>query len=271
MSGDNRMFFVQIQRADKGLPKLGQEMQGAAQKGYVSPDGLSAGQPADGLIDNCLKDGSGKVFLRGAFIDQRLDIRLGKYAAPRRNGVQRLIAFGIFIQPGGIRLQKGSHLVDEGSGTACTDPVHSLFYVSVLEIDDLGVFSSELDGNIRFWRIGLKRFRDGNHFLHKRNMQMLRQSQSAGTGNNRIDLNGTQLLYSPCKKKGQGFLYIGIMPFIVRKQDPVFFIQNGDFNGSGTDVDSKSVTSVHISGRCAAFTSHFSLVFFNDILYANGS
>ena len=60
-------------------------------------NGLAAGQTGDGLIDHSLKNGGGKVFFGGTFVDKRLNIRFGENAAPGSDSVQRLITFGIFV------------------------------------------------------------------------------------------------------------------------------------------------------------------------------
>ena len=72
-------------------------MKRTAKKGDISPDRLAAGQAPDGLVDNCLENRSGEIFPGSPLVDQRLDIRLGKYAAAGRNGVDHLVIFGIFI------------------------------------------------------------------------------------------------------------------------------------------------------------------------------
>ncbi len=73
-------------------------MQRASQEGYVSPDGLSAGKAADGLVYHCLEDGGGQVFLGGPFVDQGLDIRFCKYAAAGGDGIDCLVVFCVFVQ-----------------------------------------------------------------------------------------------------------------------------------------------------------------------------
>ena len=66
-------------------------------------------------------------------------------------------------------------------GTACTDTVHTLFYVSVFEINDLGILTAKLDGNICLWCQLLQRSRNCNNLLGKRNAQMVGKGQTAGT------------------------------------------------------------------------------------------
>ncbi len=55
-----------------------------AEERHMSTDRLAAGKTADGLVDNRLKDGGGKIFFRGALIDEGLDIGFGEHAAARR-------------------------------------------------------------------------------------------------------------------------------------------------------------------------------------------
>ncbi len=63
-----------------------------------------------------------------------------------------MILFCIFVQTGGIRLEKGSHLVDKRTCTAGTDSVHALFHIAAFKINDFGVFAAQFNGNVRFGR-----------------------------------------------------------------------------------------------------------------------
>ena len=58
----NNLIRPQIQSSDKGGPKLGEEVKRTSQESHVSADRLSAGQAADSLVDNCLKNGGGQIF-----------------------------------------------------------------------------------------------------------------------------------------------------------------------------------------------------------------
>src|SRR5699024_3832602 len=131
-------------RADESIPELIQEVQGAAQKCHMSPDGFSAGQSADGLVDNSLEDGGGQIFPGGTFIDQRLDVRLGKHAAAGSDGVEGLVILCVLVETGGVCLEQGSHLVDEGAGTAGTHAVHALLNAAALKVDDLCILAAKL-------------------------------------------------------------------------------------------------------------------------------
>ena len=109
---------------------------------------LTAGQSADGLVYDSLEDRGRKILLGGSFIDERLDIGLGKDAAAGRNGIERLITFRIFIQTGCIGLKKRSHLIDKGAGASGADTVHTLFYIAAFKIDDFGIFPAQFDCHV---------------------------------------------------------------------------------------------------------------------------
>ena len=128
-------------------------------------------------------------------------------AAAGGNGVKGFIIFRVFIQAGGIRLKKGSHLVDKGTGTAGTDTVHTLLHISAFKVDDLRVLTAELDGYVRLGSVMLQGCGYGNDFLNKRNPEVFGQGQSAGTGdhgmNGRVPLR-RRGLFSEEKKESPG-------------------------------------------------------------------
>ena len=103
LRGDDRVS-AQMQRADKCLTELRQEMKRTSQKCYIAPDWLPAGQAADGLVDHRLKDGCRQVFSRSALVDERLDIRFSENAAAGRNRVDRFVIRRIFIESGRVCL-----------------------------------------------------------------------------------------------------------------------------------------------------------------------
>ena len=219
-------------------------MQGAAQEGHMSPDGLAAGQAADGLVDDSLKNRRGQVFLGRALVDQWLNIGFGKYAAAGGDGVKRLIIFRVFVQSGGVRLEKRRHLVDEGAGAAGADAVHALLYVPALEINDFRVLAAQLDGHVR---LGSRRLQSGGHshdLLDEGHLQVPGQGQAAGTGDGRIDVQIPKLVFRLLKKAGQGLLNISKMALVVGEEKLVLFVQHGDLYGGGTDIDSQCICRI---------------------------
>ena len=144
----DRVLFIELERADKSLLEFCEEMQGAAQERDVAAYGFAAGKAAYGLVDDGLENGRRKIFLGGAFVDQGLDVGLGKNAASGRDRIKGCVIPGIFVQSCSVCLQKGSHLVDKGTCAAGADTVHSLFDIPVFKIDDLGVLAAQLDRNV---------------------------------------------------------------------------------------------------------------------------
>ena len=176
------MILIQLQRPDKGRLKFREEMKGTAKKGYMPPNGLAAGKAADGLVYHRLKDGGGQILLGSALVDQGLDVGFGKDTAPGRNGIEGVIAFGVFVETGCVGLQEGCHLVDEGAGAACTDSVHPLFHIASLKIDDLGILASELDSHVGSGSELLESRGYADDLLYKGHLQVIGQRKSAGAG-----------------------------------------------------------------------------------------
>ena len=85
MAWGNDMAFIQLQGADKGSLQFWEEMQRPAQKSHMTPDGFAACQPGNRLIYHCLENRGRQILFGGAFINQGLDIGLGK--TPQRAAI----------------------------------------------------------------------------------------------------------------------------------------------------------------------------------------
>ena len=81
----------------------------------------------------------------------------------------------VFVESGCIGLQKRSHLVDERTGAAGADTVHTLLHIAAFKIDDLGILTAELDGNVGLRGIILQGCGNRYNLLNKWNAQMLRK------------------------------------------------------------------------------------------------
>ena len=167
-------------------------MQGAAQKCHTPPDGLAAGKAGDGLIDHGLKNGSGQVGGGRALVDERLNVGFRKHAAAGGDGINFLIMLCLRVQSGGIGLEQGRHLVDEGAGAACADAVHP-FFQSAPEINNLGVLAAQLNGHVGLRRDGLQCGSDGHHLLHEADAHGLAEIDGAGAGNLHLQKAGADL------------------------------------------------------------------------------
>ncbi len=204
----------------------------------MSANRFSAGKTADCLVYNGLENRSRQVFFRSPFVDQRLNICLSKYTAAGGDRIQSFIIFCIVIQPRSVGLQKRSHLIDKGSGSAGTDTIHTLLYISTFKINNFCIFTAKLDRYICLRSIVLKSSRNSNNFLNKRNTKMLGKGKTAGAGDHRRERKFTEAVICFFQKCRERLLDIGIMAFIIREKKFVFLIQNSNLNGCGTDIDS---------------------------------
>ena len=193
----DNVFVIQLQRADERLSQLREEVQRASEERHVAPDRLAAGKAADRLVHHCLEDRRRKVLLGGTLVDQGLDIRLGEYAAACCDGIERLVILRVLIQAGCIRLEQGRHLVDKRTCTSGTDSVHTLLYISAFKINDLGILTAQLDGDVCLRRVVLERSGYRDDLLDKWHAQVFGQGQAAAPGDDRRDLDGPQLVESP--------------------------------------------------------------------------
>ena len=235
------MFLIQLQGTDKGRLQLCQKVQRAAQEGNVAPDGLAAGKAADGLIDHGLEDGSRQVFPGGAVVDQGLYIGFGENAASGRNGIKRAVALCILVQTGGVRLKKGSHLVNKRTCAAGTDTVHTLFDIAVFEVDDLCVFAAQFDGDVRLGSDLLKSGGDSYDFLYEGDLKVIGQGQAAGAGDHGMNSDIAQLFLRFGQQVVECFPDIRMMPPVIREHKRMGGIQNGDLDSCRTYINSKCI------------------------------
>ena len=92
-------FIRKLQRCYKACAKLIQEVKRTAKEGDFPSDRAAAGQTADCLIDDSLKNRSGHVLPPGPGIQKRHNVRLREHAAAGRNGIDRLRVGREFIEP----------------------------------------------------------------------------------------------------------------------------------------------------------------------------
>lgn len=113
--------------------------------------------------------------LRCALVEQRLNIRLGEYAAAGRDGVDALRALCEFIELGRRNVQQDGHLVDKSAGAARAGAVHALLQLTGEEYD-LRVLAAQLNDNIGLRNVHAYRLAGGEHLLYKINIRGLRHA-----------------------------------------------------------------------------------------------
>ncbi len=123
-----------------------------------------------------------------------------------------------------IGLQKTGHLIDKRTGAACADTVHTLFDVAVFKINDLGIFTAQLDRHIGLRLEHTQCRRYGDYLLNKRNVQIFGDRKTAGTRDHRVDLHLAETVMRLVHQVEESLTDVGEVPFVVGKQHVVGFI-----------------------------------------------
>ena len=234
--GHDTVLLVQVEREVEAVTQLGEILQRAAQEGDVAADGTAARQARDGLGHDGLEDGGSHVLGAGAFVEQRLDVGLGKDAAAAGNGIDGGGVGREFVKAASVGVQQSGHLVDEGARAAGAGAVHALLD-TVVEVDDLRVLAAQLDGDVGFGDEGLHRRLRRDDLLHESDIEPLGQKQAARSGDGdghglvRIGRGGlAQHLHD-------GGAHVGVMAAVHRPQDFVVVVQHRQLHRGRSHVD----------------------------------
>ena len=170
-----------VQRPDVRRPQLGQEVQRTAEEDQVAPDRVPAGEPRDGLGGDRLEHRGGQVGVRGALVQQWLQVALGEHPAAGGDRVEVGVAGRERVQPGGVGVQQRRHLVDERARPPGAGAVHALLRHRV-QVSDLGVLAAEFDHHVGLGQVSLDRGRRRDHLLHEADPQQVGDQQAPGAG-----------------------------------------------------------------------------------------
>ena len=83
---------------------------------------------------------------------------------------------------------------------------------------------------------------------------MLGKGKTAGAGDHRMQGDIAEFCIGIFQKVRKCLLNVGKMPFIIGEQNLVIFVQNGDFNCGGTDVDSEGI--LHLIHKRLSLSSY---------------
>ena len=222
---------------DKTLPKPFAVVQRAAEEHDLALDPASLRQTADGLVDDRLIDRGGDIGFGGALVDQRLDIRLGEYAAARGDGVDLLMFQAQRVHFAVAEVQQGRHLVDESAGAARAGAVHTLIESAGKE-DDLRVLAAQLDHRVGIRLQGTHALGGGIDLLHKAQGGGVRHAQSRRAGDR--DRKGS--VFQPVLDRLdhlQRFLPYLREVALIAAVDQLSVVDQRDLGGSGADVDAQ--------------------------------
>ena len=220
------------------MAQLGEVLQRAAQEGDVAADGTAARQARDGLSHDSLEDGGGHVLGAGALVEQRLHVGLGKNAAAAGDGIDGGGVGREFVKAAGISVQQGCHLVDERARAAGAGAVHALLN-AIIEVDDLGVFATQLDGDVGGRDKGLDGALTGDDLLDKLQVEPLGQQQAARAGDGAGHLGRRQHGRSALEQVAGAGTDVGVVALVLGVDNLVVVIEHGKLDGGGAYVDAQ--------------------------------
>ena len=245
--GHDTVLPVQIERKVEAVAQLGEILQRAAQEGDVAADGTAARQARDGLGHDSLEDGSGHVLGAGALVEQRLHVGLGKNAAAAGDGIDGGGVGRELVEAAGIGVQQGCHLIDEGARAAGAGAVHALLD-AVVEVDDLGVFATQLDGDVGGRDKGLDGALTGDDLLDKLQVEPLGQQQAARAGDGAGHLGRRQHGRSALEQVAGAGTDVGVVALVLGVDDLVIVVEHGKLDGGGAYVDAQVQVAAGVLG-----------------------
>ena len=222
-----------------GLAQGGQEVQGAAEEHDSSADRAAARQARDGLGGDGVEDGGGQILVGGTLVDEGLDVGLGEDAAARGDRVELGVAGRQLAEAGGIRVQEGRHLVDEGAGAARARAVHALLRGGV-QVGELGVLAAQLDDDVDLGVEALGGLGAGDDLLDEGDSHGPGGRQAAGAGDGRVDAGAGQGALDVGEEGPERCAHVGVVTTVVREEATVS-IQDDSLDRRGADVDAELV------------------------------
>ena len=215
-------------------------MQRSAQEYHLARDGPTLSQARDGLVHHCLEDGRGHVFLPPALVQDGLDVRLGKHAAPGGNGIDLLIPGGQGVQIVDGHVHQGCHLVDKGSGASGAGPVHP-FLQRAAEEDDLGVLAPQLHHGVCAGQVPVHGLGCGEDLLDKVHPGGFCHAQTGRAGDHRPHRAAGNDICRLAQQLAGLFSDLGKMPLIAAEQKVSFRGQDHHFHSGGANVNANVI------------------------------
>ena len=209
-----------------GLAKLREEVQRAAKEHDVSADGATAGKAGNGLGCDRAEDRGREVLVRGALVDQWLDIRFREDTAARGDRVELSVRFSQCVQSRGVGVEQCGHLVDECSGSTRTGSVHTLLGGGV-KVGELRIFTAQFDNDVDFWVESLSGFRSRDNFLNKGDFHCPSGRQTTRAGDRGLDDQSRVNVLDVFKEVSEFGANICVVATIVGEEDAIAIQDNG--------------------------------------------
>ena len=175
----------------------------------------------------------------GTLVDERLNIRLGEHTAARGDRVELGVAGRQLAEAGGVRVQEGRHLVDEGTGATRAGAVHTLLGGGV-QVGELGVLAAQFDDDVDFGVEVLGGLGPGDDFLDEGDSHGAGGRQTAGAGDGRVDAGTGQGALDVGEEGPERCAHVGVVTTVVREEATVS-IQDDGLDRRGADIDAELV------------------------------
>ncbi len=242
--GSDVAIDVVAERALEGGAQLGQEVQGAAEEDDLAADRVPAGKPGDGLGGDRLEDRGGDVLVGGALVEQRLHIGLGEDAAARGDRVEVGVVGREGVQAGGVHLEQGRHLVDEGARAAGAGAVHTLLGHWV-QVGDLGVLAAEFDDDVDLGVEPLDGVGGRDHLLDELDAHDLRHTQPAGAGHRDLDQPIREGGLDVAEQFGELTAHIGVVAAVVTEDDLAVAVDDDGLDRCRPNIETQGKRGGH--------------------------
>ena len=226
MLRNQHFFFRKFQTLGKHPDQLRIEGHRTALEKHRAFDIQALGQTAYGLLRDRMERRQRQVRLGHSLVQQRLNIRLGIYAAASGDIIYRFSLLRRMVQLFYRNPQDRRHLVQKSARTSCTASVHSHVrhiqpagLVILTEKQYLGVLAAQLDGRAHLLVQFPDRNRIGDYFLHIRQAQPVRQLLRSGAGQRHAEFRRRETLF-------QAFQAVDHALHLLRAVSPVIGICN---------------------------------------------
>ena len=204
-----------------------------------------------------------------AVVDERLYVRLGENAAPRRDGIYGLMPLRVFVEPFRVRAEQVRHLVDERAGTARAGAVHALLHAA-FEIRYLCVLAAQLYRDVGLRYVLPDGLDAGDDLLNEWDIQPVGHGNTAAARHR--ERESVVALHRPRKHGDDCGFYVRIMPVVARVQQVAVFVYDRGFYRCGPYVQAYSVffhNSSIIIGKDKLKVKFAEYIIYNCVYFVN--
>ena len=119
---------------------------------------------------------------------------------------------------------------------------------AVVEVDDLGVFATQLDGDVGGRDKGLDGALTGDDLLDKLQVEPLGQQQATRAGDGAGHLGRRQHGRSALEQVAGAGTDVGVVALVLGVDDLVVVVKHGELNGGGAHVDAQVQVATSVLG-----------------------